>query len=75
MRYQMRVDRVINGHKYLIAGEIVYRCRLNDFGSASQDDRETGLEHISVTRHADGSYPFVTVPVGDLKPVVETKPS
>lgn len=48
-------------------GTVVFRCKGHDYGCASDDTRMTGIEHISVTFHADGSYPFFTVPLSDLK--------
>lgn len=48
-------------------GDLVFKCAGFDYGCASEDSRHFGIEHISVTYHADGSYPFFTVPVTMLE--------
>lgn len=50
------------------AGTTVYVCRGPDYGCARDDEKATGLEHISVTLKPDGDYPFFTMPRTDLEP-------
>jgi hypothetical protein len=49
------------------AGTVVFRPNGWDYGSANDDTRVTGVEHISVTLDADGDYPFFTIPMRDLR--------
>ncbi len=53
------------------AGLRVYRFIGYDYGFASEDSRNTGVEHINVTFDSKGDYPFFTVPITDLKEVAE----
>lgn len=64
-KYRMRADSSINSG--VKEGTIVYDTRGYDYGCASDDTRETGYEHISVTLKEDGGYPFFTVPVTALE--------
>lgn len=50
-----------------VAGTVVYRPKGWDYGSANDDTRMTGIEHISVTLSADGDYPFFTIPKNSLR--------
>lgn len=52
-------------------GTIVYECAKHDYGTASDDSRITGTEHISVSLKEDGDYPFFTHPVYLLKEIKE----
>lgn len=53
------------------AGTTVYSSKFHDYGLARDDTRITGVQHVSVTLNADGSYPFFTVPERDLVRVVD----
>ena len=55
------------------AGTTCYQFTRNTFGLSSDDERATGIEHTCVTLRPDGDYPFFTVPVADLAPVVISK--
>lgn len=48
------------------AGTTVYRLEGHDYGLASDDTGNTGIEHVSVTLNADGGYPSFTYPAEDL---------
>ena len=51
------------------AGTVVYECVNYDYGCASEDTRETGIRHISVTESPTGDYPFFTIAVDDLESI------
>ena len=63
--------RLISEHADFNVGTIVYKCEQYDYGLSSQDSRETGIQHISVTLKSDGSYPFQTVPVHKLQQIIQ----
>ena len=45
------------------ARTILFRCKLPDYGCASDDMRSSGgEEHWSMTRDPDGGYPFIIIP-------------
>lgn len=48
-------------------GATVYKLSGYDYGVAADDNRATGIEHISVTFDATGDYPFFTIPREDLE--------
>lgn len=48
-------------------GTAVYSAKFHDYGCASEDTRNTGVEHKSVTLNEDGDYPFFTAPVRILQ--------
>ena len=50
-------------------GDVVFDCTMFDYGLSSDDTRMLGIEHISVTYNEDGSYPFFTIPVKDLREI------
>ncbi len=53
----------------VVPGETVYRCTGHDYGCANDDTIVTGIRHISVTKDANGEYPFFTIPEDDLEAV------
>ena len=63
----IRADRAAGGKEHCSIGDIVYDQKGYDYGLASDDTRYTGIEHISVTRNADGDYPGFTIPKVDLE--------
>jgi len=67
--YRMKVPRILRGDVCANAGDTVYLLRLSDYGSAGDDTRLTGIEHVSVTLNKDGDYPFFTVPRDHLEPI------
>lgn len=69
--YRVKVERVLGGEIYAKVGDVVYDSRGHDYGLASDDTRFSGQEHISVTRNADGSHPFFTIPKSHLEEVKE----
>ena len=50
-------------------GTFVYDSAGYDYGLASDDTRETGIQHVSVTLNENGDYPFFTIPAEDLQAV------
>lgn len=62
MKYRLKTDRL--GRP---AGTIVYRAKGYDYGLASEDTRDTGIEHTSVTLDPGGGYPSFTVAWRDLE--------
>ncbi len=70
-----------NPHKYKLLqdwergeskkGDLVYSLLSGDYGLAHADSRETGREHISVTKKEDGNIEGFTIPLellDDLEP-------
>lgn len=49
------------------AGDMVYDCKMCDYGSASTDSVMFKEPYISVTLDPEGDYPFFTVPVRQLE--------
>jgi hypothetical protein len=47
-------------------GDTVYEQAGYDYGLSSDDERMTGMPHITVTKNSDGSYPGFTIPRMDL---------
>lgn len=68
-KYRVKSDFSRGGNFEFRADEVVYRCEKYDYGCASDDTRQTGRVHTSVTKKADGDYPFCTIPVDLLEPV------
>lgn len=63
MKYRIiRADRAAKGCK---VGEIVH-SGADCYGVASDDTRETGLEHIAVSYNESG-IPFFTIPRHDIE--------
>lgn len=62
----LRGDRAAVG---VAPGQVVYDCQGHDYGCASDDTRNSGIEHVSVTARPDGGYPFFTIPRADLEPI------
>lgn len=50
-------------------GQIVFNCKLPDYGTASGDTRHTGIPYTSMTKDKKGGYPFFTIPSEDLREV------
>jgi hypothetical protein len=48
-------------------GTICYEAWVPDYGLSSQDTRETGYEHVSVTLDPSGGYPTFTIRREHLK--------
>lgn len=67
-KYIVLETRVLRGVVYAIEGEIVFEAAGHDYGLANDDSRMTGVEHVSVSKHSDGGYPFFTIPKAHLKP-------
>lgn len=55
--------------KPFTVGDIVYKLRVPDYGSAETDSELQGTECISVTYKTDGDYPFQTIPLNCLEPI------
>lgn len=53
-------------------GETLYRYSGWDYGCSNDDTRLLGVRHIAVTKAADGSGPFLTIPLEDLTEQVES---
>ena len=51
------------------AGTIVFDLASYDYGLASDDTRQTGIEHVSVTLNEDGDYPSFTVAKADIQEI------
>ena len=51
------------------AGTTVYKCLKYDYGCASEDTRNYGFKHISVTLDPTGDYPFFTVALNEIEEV------
>lgn len=66
-RYRVKAAREIRGELFASPGDVVYLCLMHDYGSANDDHRLTGLAHLSVTKDANGGYPFFTIPAADLE--------
>lgn len=49
------------------AGTVFYRCKLPNYGCKSDDEWETGEEHLSLTEDPEGGYPFLIVPRSKLE--------
>ncbi len=62
--YRLKCDRF--DHK---AGTVVYDQKYHDYGLSSDDTRQTGVEHVTVTLKPDGDYPGFTVPKHQLEPI------
>lgn len=43
-------------------GQVVFLLGRSDYGSASKEEKLTGVKQTSVTLDDAGDYPFVTVP-------------
>lgn len=56
------------------AGDIVYAAKGWDYGLARDDTFETGVEHVSVTKNADGEPPSFTIPVMHLRLIDDMEP-
>jgi hypothetical protein len=54
-------------------GTVVQKCRMHDYGCASDDTRITCVHHISLTLDVDGGYPFFTHPFKDLEEIKEAE--
>lgn len=65
-KYEVQRDRKIGDELFAEAGDFVYAFWGCDYGLANDDSRMTGIEHTSVTKNADGSFPAFTIPVRDL---------
>ena len=48
-------------------GDIVVKCKMHDYGLASDDTRITGIEHVSVTKDPEGGWPSFTIPKAHLE--------
>lgn len=68
-KYIVLKTREIRGTVHAIEGEIVHEVAKYDYGLANDDSRTTGIEHISVSKHGDGDYPYFTIPKKDLKAI------
>ena len=67
MKYTIiRADRAASEQ---VAGTVVYDATGYDYGCSSDDTRETGIQHVSVTLNENGDYPFFTIPREDLQAV------
>ena len=64
-RFVLKADRF--EHK---AGTVVYEWRGHDYGLARDYSYITKQPHVSVTKNADLSHPFFTVPESDLEEIV-----
>lgn len=53
------------------AGTTVYELMRCDYGLSNDDDRMTGIEHISVTLSPEGDYPSFTHPKHLLEEIKE----
>ena len=66
-KYIVLQDRIIRGEVCAKQGDIVYDQAGYDYGLSSDDTRATGIEHVTVTKNEDGSYPGFTIPEHHLK--------
>lgn len=71
--YRVKSFKVIRESRDVKVDTVVYDSMGCDYGCASDDSRHTGIQHTSVTFKSDGSYPFFTIPVRDLKEIHETE--
>lgn len=65
-KYRIKTSSIQPG---LQAGDIVYGLMYHDYGLASDDTRNTGVDHISVTLDTEGNYPSFTIPRHALEKV------
>jgi hypothetical protein len=54
-----------------VIGTTVYACTQCDYGGARDDTRAHGHQFVSVSLKPDGTYPFFTHPLRDLKEIKE----
>lgn len=52
---------------------IVYECIQDDFECAYFESLHTGVKHISVTGDPAGGYPYLTVPMSQLRELKSTR--
>jgi len=67
---QVKKYKLLTEHDGHAADSIVYDCHYADYGCANDDTRMFKEKYVSVTNNADGSYPFFTVPLRLLAPLV-----
>lgn len=61
--------KLLRRNYHLEAGVTLYKCKLTDYGLASQDTRQFGFQCISVTQDPNGGHPCYSVAVHDLEEV------
>ncbi len=73
--YEVLRTRVLSGTTYAVPGDTVYDQKGYDYGLSNDDSRLFGIEHVSVTKNSDGSYPGFTIPKRDLRVIGEYNPN
>jgi len=64
------IDTTPDNEIILTAGMRVYELGVSDYGSATYHTMVDGERHVSVSFRDDGDYPFCTVPVRILMPIL-----
>lgn len=67
--FRVKAKRILRGEVCALVGDIVFDQHGYDYGLASDDTHFTGIEHVSVTKEADGGYPGFTIAKRDLEPM------
>ena len=67
---EYKYGHMIGHPKTIVEGTVVYRCLRSDYGLSFLDSVSDGEPYISVTLDPNGNYPFFTIPVRLLEPII-----